>query len=86
MRAPFLLLALISVFTPPQAQTRPPAGSPTATVIALPYFDGAHAIWGATGQDSQGHIWFGVTTGGITPNSAHLFEYAARIRTVHRSR
>ena len=57
------------------AHARQAPDGPDATVVPLPYFEGAHAIWGATGQDSRGHIWFGVTTGGLTPNSAHLIEY-----------
>jgi hypothetical protein len=61
------------------SQPRPPrrvdVPTPDLAVLPLPYFDGAHAIWGSTGQDAQGHIWIGVTTGGISPNSAHLFEY-----------
>jgi hypothetical protein len=43
--------------------------------VPLPDVPGAHAIWGATGQDARGHIWLGVTTDGISPNSAHLFEH-----------
>jgi hypothetical protein len=46
---------------------------PDVAQLALPAFDGAHAIWGSTGQDDTGHLWFGVTAEG-TP-SAHLFEY-----------
>ena len=52
-----------------------PAPPPAVSLVPLPYFNGAHAIWGATGQDARGHIWFGVTTGGLKPDSAHLFEY-----------
>jgi hypothetical protein len=48
---------------------------PRVTAVPIPAFAGAHAIWGATGQDSQGHIWFGVTAGGSPVPSAHLFEY-----------
>lgn len=52
----------------------PPAGaSPPARVVALPYFPGANAIWGATGQDARGHIWFGISSG--PPYTAHLYEY-----------
>ena len=47
---------------------------PTVRPISFPSFSGAHAIWGATGQDSRGHIWFGVTAQGAGA-SAHLFEY-----------
>ncbi len=48
---------------------------PQVTPLSVPQFAGAHAIWGSTGQDSRGHIWFGVTTEGIPVPSAHLFEY-----------
>jgi len=48
---------------------------PQVIPVSVPSFPGAHAIWGSTGQDSRGHIWFGVTTEGIPVPSAHLFEY-----------
>src|SRR5260221_5185924 len=48
---------------------------PQVTPLSVPSFPGAHALWGSTGQDSRGHIWFGVTTEGIPLPSAHLFEY-----------
>jgi hypothetical protein len=48
---------------------------PDAVEVPIPPFPGAHAIWGATGQDSFGHIWFGVTAASTPVPSAHLFEY-----------
>jgi hypothetical protein len=48
---------------------------PQVVRLALPSFDGAHAIWGATGQSVDGHIWFGVTAEGSPVPSAHLVEY-----------
>ena len=48
---------------------------PEVVEVALPPFPGAHAIWGATGQDESGHIWFGVTAANTPLPSAHLFEY-----------
>jgi hypothetical protein len=48
---------------------------PQVTLLSVPSFPGAHALWGSTGQDSRGRIWFGVTTEGIPVPSAHLFEY-----------
>ena len=48
---------------------------PQVTSLAVPPFPGAHALWGSTGQDSRGHIWFGVTAEGNAVPSAHLFEY-----------
>lgn len=48
---------------------------PQVIPLAVPSFPGAHALWGSTGQDSRGHIWFGVTAEGNSVPSAHLFEY-----------
>jgi len=48
---------------------------PQVAQLPLPAFDGAHAIWGSTGQDAAGHLWFGVTAEGTGVPSAHLFEY-----------
>jgi len=36
---------------------------------------GDGAIRGATGCDSRGHVWFGVSTPAVADASAHLFEY-----------
>src|SRR6266508_1566173 len=46
---------------------------PQVTSLSVPSFPGAHALWGSTGQDSRGHIWFGVTDEGNSVPSAHLF-------------
>lgn len=43
--------------------------------IPLPKLEGAYAIWGSTGRDHRGHIWFGVSSYGSKPNSAHLIEF-----------
>ena len=51
---------------------------PEVVELTLPPFPGAHAIWGATGQDEAGHIWFGVTAANTPLPSAHLFEYDPR--------
>ena len=51
--------------------TRPPH----VTEIEIPAFPGSYAIWGATGRDARGHIWFGVSATAIETPSAHLFEY-----------
>ncbi len=61
---------------------------PVVHRIAIPDFPGAHAIWGGTGSDSRGHVWFGVCADAPAPDrdasrlgppvevpSAHLFEY-----------
>lgn len=51
-----------------------PYAAPRITEIGIPPFPGAHAIWGATGRDDRGHVWFGVSADG-GERSAHLFEY-----------
>lgn len=48
---------------------------PQVTRIPVPAFPGAHAIWGSTGRDSSGHVWFGVSAVGNPEPSAHLFEH-----------
>lgn len=42
--------------------------------LVMPSFGNATSVWGATGRDTRGHIWVGVSarSGG---KSAHLFEY-----------
>jgi len=87
----FLSLVLLACTTILLADTqsgapRPsPPVAPATAIVDLPYFDGAHAIWGATGQDARGHIWFGVTTEGIVTKSAHLLDYdPASGRTIDR--
>ena len=52
-----------------------PLGPVIVRAIALPDFPGAWASWGATGRDSSGHIWVGVSAAGVEQPSAHLFEY-----------
>ncbi len=44
-------------------------------MIALPDFWGANAIWGATGHDRRGHVWFGITSNDEKSGSAHLLEF-----------
>ena len=48
---------------------------PIVRRIPIPDFPGAHAIWGGTGTDSRGHVWFGVSAHGVDDPSAHLFEF-----------
>jgi hypothetical protein len=48
---------------------------PQVIRLSLPSFEGAHAIWGSTGQSADGHLWFGVTAEGTPEPSARLFEY-----------
>jgi len=50
-----------------------PIGIEFINEVRLPAVNGRHAIWGASGRDDRGHIWFGISVGGA--RSAHLFEY-----------
>lgn len=42
--------------------------------LDVPDIRGAFAVWGATGADSRGHIWIGVSTQDPLAASAHLLE------------
>ncbi len=50
------------------------ASAPQVRVFTPPDFWGSYAIWGATGYDARGHIWFGVTSNDEGTASAHLYE------------
>jgi hypothetical protein len=51
-----------------------PLQAPSVTELTLPPIPDGNGIWGATGRDSRGHIWVGVSA--KSPGmSAHLFEY-----------
>jgi hypothetical protein len=52
-----------------------PYETPDIRSIALPSWPGATAIWGATGRDADGHIWFGISAMETPDRSAHLVEY-----------
>ena len=52
-----------------------PLQTPTAIEVAVPDFPGSYAIWGSTGVDDRGHVWFGVSATDVETPSAHLFEY-----------
>ena len=52
-----------------------PYVAPHLRIIALPPLPRASAIWGATGRDSRGHIWLGVSAQSGEGPSAHLCEY-----------
>jgi hypothetical protein len=60
-----------SVFSrAPQQPSRPPI----VRELTLPQPPDAKGIWGATGRDQRGHIWFGVSA--ESPgHSAHLLEF-----------
>ncbi|KPK83145.1 MAG: hypothetical protein AMJ81_08525 [Phycisphaerae bacterium SM23_33] len=53
----------------------PPLPPARAERVDIPPIPGGWAIWGATGTDDRGHVWFGVTSHEIEVPSAHLFEY-----------
>ena len=52
-----------------------PFALPKQRVIRIPAFPGARGVWGATGRDVRGHIWFGVSASGEVEPAAHLMEY-----------
>lgn len=58
-----------------------PLALPTFEAVPLPRVPGGMAIWGATGRDSRGHIWAGVSAvdtkqgDPVRTPSAHLLEY-----------
>jgi hypothetical protein len=60
------------VFLPPD---KAPLESIQARLIPLPEFPGRWAIWGSSGRDRRGHLWFAVCAHDVQPPSAHLYEY-----------
>ncbi len=48
---------------------------PSLQLIELPRFHAAAAVWGSTGRDHRGRIYYGVSTDGDELLSAHLVEY-----------
>jgi hypothetical protein len=62
--------------SPQSAAPTPAAGvAPTVRVLNPPDYWGSYAIWGATGTDHHGHLWFGMTSNDPKSGSAHLYEY-----------
>src|SRR4051794_27234209 len=59
-------------FTP---ASRAPLESVTLRPLPLPDLPGAQAVWGATGRDDRGNVWFGVSAAMGGQASARLFEY-----------
>jgi hypothetical protein len=53
--------------------------APLVNELNVPSIRGANALWGATGRDPLGSIWFGVSGGG----SAHLLQYDPQRATWH---
>ena len=86
---PLAVAAVLVTGVLSQTPARPaatPAPPPAVTMVPIPYFNGANAIWGATGQDARGHIWFGVTTGGLKPELRAPLRIHACNRRRRRSR
>lgn len=52
-----------------------PEAAPAVRRIEIPPFPGSYAIWGATGNDSAGRVWFSPCSHDDDHPSAHLFEY-----------
>ena len=75
---PCIAVALCALVTATAQQAEPPpgaSGSPVVKVLKPQDFWGEYAIWGATGFDRAGHIFFGMTSNDDRGSgSAHLFE------------
>lgn len=74
---PILIVLAVACAAHGEPATRPATGpaSPRVTSVPIPHFQGQHAIWGSSGVDSRGHVWFGVSAKYVQFPSAHLFEY-----------
>ena len=70
------VLAAAGSLGPATAQSTSSTGvSPHVRILRPPDFSGEYAIWGATGFDRSGHIFFGITSGDKSGSgSAHLIE------------
>jgi len=51
-----------------------PFQAPQVRELSIPQFANATSVWGATGRDSRGHIWVGVSASS-SGMSAHLMRY-----------
>lgn len=60
-----------SLFMPPSGDVFHPPG---VRMLQAPDFPGATAIWGSTGRDRRGHVWFGFSASG-NGGSARLYEF-----------
>jgi hypothetical protein len=60
-----------------------PLDSATARLIPLPAVSAGTAIWGATGRDHRGHIWFAISARDTPSASAYLFEYDPARDVIH---
>lgn len=55
---------------------------PHVTLVTLPNYQGAFAIWGALGRDQSGDIWVSGASHYTLDQSAHLFRYNPTTSTV----
>src|SRR5262245_11154499 len=76
IRSVMLLVATIGPFALQGHATAELVPSPPRVrILKPPDFPGEYAIWGATGVDRSGHIFFGMTSNDTRGSgSAHLFE------------
>ena len=68
-----VLAGTVPAWKSTQAQS-PSLTPPTVKQIPIPPFPDTHAVWGASGRDDRGHIWFGVSAW-KDHHSAHVMEY-----------
>lgn len=76
MSARVVAFALACAFVMTAAARSPQPSTttrPLVRVIPIPDFWGEYAIWGATGNDARGRIWFGITSNDYGSGTAHLF-------------
>jgi hypothetical protein len=59
------------------AEPTNPFERPRVDLVRLPPVLENAAIWGSTGRDDAGNVWFGVSANGPNELSAHLVEYDA---------
>ena len=52
--------------------------APVLVDIPLPTFPGADSVWGSSGRDDDGNIWFGVSVKGVDVPSARLFSFSPK--------
>ncbi len=73
-----VLCGLLAAAAASRADPAPTASAPAGLSVVrvpLPEIPDADAIWGATGRDARGHVWFGVSSHAAVEPSARLVEY-----------
>jgi hypothetical protein len=56
------------------ATAEPAASSPHVRILKPPDFWGEYAIWGATGADRSGHIFFGMTSNDKSGSGSYFLQ------------